>query len=50
MPVDGRWAVELRLVPDTAMAVARQLAESARRRREDAGGEATVSVSSGFSG
>jgi alpha-amylase len=50
MPVDGRWAVELRLVPDTAMAVARQLAESARRRREEAGGEPTVSVSSGFSG
>ncbi|MFM7835152.1 MAG: alpha-amylase/4-alpha-glucanotransferase domain-containing protein, partial [Planctomycetaceae bacterium] len=35
MPEGGRWVVELRLVPDTAMAVARQLAESARRRRED---------------
>ncbi|MFM7164414.1 MAG: alpha-amylase/4-alpha-glucanotransferase domain-containing protein [Planctomycetaceae bacterium] len=50
MPEGGRWVVELRLVPDTAMAVARQLAESARRRREDQSGQSTVSVSSGFSG
>jgi alpha-amylase len=50
MPESGRWVVELRLVPDTAMALARQLAESARRRRDELGTESAVSVSSGFPG
>jgi alpha-amylase len=50
MPESGRWVAELRLVPDTAMALARQLAESARRRRDELGTESAVAVSSGFPG